>query len=57
MVSISFATAVWARPWCASPQPVSPPRVLTFTTTASRLTAVPMPSATRRLGGIGNETG
>src|SRR5688572_1275603 len=57
VVSISFATVVWARPWCASPQPTMPSSVVTLTTTASRLTAVPMPSATRLAGGIGKETG
>src|SRR5262245_53723109 len=34
-----------------------PSSVVTLTTTASRLTAVPMPRATRLAGGIGNETG
>src|SRR3954469_2610014 len=57
VVSISFATAVCARPWCASPQPTRPPEVVTLTTTASRFTAVPMPSATRFASGIGNEVG
>src|ERR1044071_8306753 len=57
VVSMSFATAVWARPWCASPHPVTPSSVVTLTTTASRFTAVPMPSATRLAGGIGKETG
>ena len=33
-----------ARPWCDSPQPTRPSSVVTFTTTASRLTARPMPS-------------
>src|SRR3954468_14361355 len=54
---MSFATAVCARPWCASPQPVMPAAVETFTTTASRLMAVPMPSATRLASGIGKEVG
>src|SRR5258706_8842222 len=57
VVSMSFATAVWARPWCASPQPVTPAAVETLTMTASRLIAVPMPSATRLASGIGNEVG
>src|SRR3954469_10903899 len=57
VVSISFATAVCARPWCASPQPTRPPEVVTLTTTASRFTAVPMPSATRFASGIGNDVG
>ena len=57
VVSMSFATAVWARPWCASPQPVTPSSVVTLTSTASRFTAVPMPSATRFAGGIGKEVG
>src|SRR4051812_3166608 len=57
VVSISLATAVCARPWCASPQPVTPPAVDTLTITASRLIAVPMPSATRFASGIGNEVG
>src|SRR4051794_36353078 len=34
-----------------------PSLVVTLTTTASRLIAVPMPSATRLAAGIGNETG
>src|SRR3954462_4648342 len=34
-----------------------PPEVVTFTTTASRLTAVPMPSATRFASGIGKDVG
>src|SRR6185436_19973034 len=57
VVSISLATVVWARPWCASPQPTRPSSVVTLTTTASRLIAVPMPSATRLACGMGNETG
>src|SRR5260221_6193136 len=57
VVSISLATAVCARPWCDSPQPTRPPAVLTLTTTASRFTAVPMPSVTRCPGGTGNEVG
>ena len=39
------------------PQPMMPSSVVTFTTTASRLTAVPMPSATRFCGGTGKEVG
>src|SRR5688572_9141166 len=57
VVSISLATAVCARPWCASPQPVTPSSLVALTSTASRFTAVPMPSATRSAGAIGNETG
>ena len=34
VVSISFATVVWARPWCASPHPVTPSSVVIFTATA-----------------------
>src|SRR5512134_3746253 len=57
VVWIRFATAVCARPWCDSPQPTRPPAVVTLTTTASRLMAVPMPSATRFSGGTGNDVG
>src|SRR2546423_7467717 len=57
VVSMSLATAVWARPWCASPQPTRPEAVVTLTTTASRFTAVPMPSATRFSLAIGNDSG
>src|SRR5687767_12644984 len=57
VVSISLATVVCARPWCASPQPARPSSVVTLTRTASFLTAVPMPSATRLAGAMGNDTG
>ena len=57
VVSISFATAVCARPWCDSPQPTRPPAVVTLTTTASRLMAVPMPSVTCALLGTGKDVG
>src|SRR6266852_783424 len=57
VVFTRWPTAPGARPWCDSPQPTSPSSVVTLTTTASRLTAVPMPSETRASGGTGNDVG
>ena len=52
-----WATAPGERPWCDSPQPITPSSVVTFTTTESRLTARPMPRVTLASGGTGNEVG
>ncbi len=51
------ATAPGQRPWCDSPQPTIPASVVTFTITASRFTARPMPSVTLFLGSTGNDVG
>ena len=52
-----WATAPGERPWCDSPQPITPSSVVTFTTTESRLTARPIRSVTLASGGTGNDVG
>jgi hypothetical protein len=57
VVLMRAATAPGARPACDSPQPTSPDSVRTFTITASRFTARPIPSRTLLSLGNGNEVG
>src|SRR2546427_3085747 len=52
-----WATAPGERPWCDSPQPITPSSVVTFTTTESRVTARPIPSVTLGSAGRGSMSG